>query len=112
MKNRYEGLLILNTKGNEESAREIVERLESELAKEGAAVEQVQKIGNRHFSYVAGHSDNGYYVNFIFTSEPSAVEKIRTKLKLNADIYRQYFARVYPGKPAKVRNKPVAAAAA
>jgi len=54
MKNRYEGLLILNVKGNEETAKEIIERLEGELKKAGADVEQVQKIGNRHFSYTAG----------------------------------------------------------
>ena len=111
MKNRYEGLLILNTKGNEESAREIVEKLEGEFTKEGAAVEQVQKIGNRHFTYVAGHSDNGYYVNFIFAGEPTVVEKLRSKFKLNADIYRQYFQRLHVAQNRKSRKSAAPAAA-
>ena len=101
MKNRYEGLLILNVKGNEESAREIVERLEGEFSKEGASVEQVQKIGNRHFTYVAGHSATGYYVNFIFGGEPAIIERLKSKFKLNADIYRQFYQNLPAASKAK-----------
>ena len=54
MKNRYEALLVLNTQGKEDNVKEIVERLESEFQKEGAEIEQVQKMDKRHFSYVAG----------------------------------------------------------
>ena len=41
MKNRYEGLLVLSVKGTEDSAKEIIERLEKDFTKEGAKVEQV-----------------------------------------------------------------------
>ena len=57
MKNRYEGLLVLNTKGTEDSAKEIIDRLEGEFKKEGAKIEQVQKMDKRPFSYAAGHLD-------------------------------------------------------
>ena len=66
MKTRYEGLLILNVKGNEESAKEIVEKLEGEFKKEGAEVEQVQKIGNRHFTQQDESAPTG---------DPSAAKK-------------------------------------
>ena len=94
MKNRYEGLLILNVKGNEETAKELVEKLEGEFKKEGAEIEQVQKIGNRHFTYVAGSADSGFYVNFIFHGEPKIVEKLQTRFRLNADIYRQHYQKL------------------
>ena len=42
MKNRYEGLFILNVKGSEDGAKEVIERLEADFKKEGVAVEQVQ----------------------------------------------------------------------
>jgi small subunit ribosomal protein S6 len=109
MKNRYEGLLVLNVKGNEESAREIVEKLEGEFKKEGADLEQVQKIGNRHFTYVAGHSDSGYYVNFIFQGEPTIIERLRSRFRLNSDIYRQYFQKLPVPRPQKVRKVKVKA---
>ena len=54
MKNRYEALLVLNTQGREDNVKEIVDRLESEFQKEGAEIEQVQKMEKRPFSYVAG----------------------------------------------------------
>ncbi len=94
MKNRYEGLLVLNTRENDENVREMIERLETEFQKEGADVEQVQKMEKRQFTYVAGPLDSGYFVNFIFHAEPAVLEKVRAKLKLDADVYRQHFQRL------------------
>ena len=50
MINRYEALLVLNTQGKDETVKEIVDRLESEFEKEGAKIEQVQKMDKRQFS--------------------------------------------------------------
>jgi ribosomal protein S6 len=94
MKNRYEGLLILNVKGNEDSAKEIIERLEGEFKKNGAELEQVQKIGSRHFSYAAGASDSGYYVNFVFHGAPTIIEKLKSQFRLDSDIYRQHYQKL------------------
>jgi small subunit ribosomal protein S6 len=94
MKNRYEGLLVLNTKGNEDGAKELIERLEGDFAKEGAKVEQVQRMERRNFSYVAGALDSGYYVNFIFEAEPATIEKLKAKFKLDSDVYRQHYQRL------------------
>ena len=99
MKNRYEGLLILNVKGNEEGAKEIIDRLEKDFTKEGARVEQVQKMDRRHFTYVAGPLDSGYYVNFIFEAAPATLDKLRAKLKLDEIVYRQSYLRL-PAKKA------------
>jgi small subunit ribosomal protein S6 len=95
MKYRYEGLIVLNLRGKEDSAQKIIERLEKELAAEGATVESVQKMDQRHFSYVAGKLDSGYYVNFVFSAEPAVLDRLKTKFKLDDDIYRQNYARLY-----------------
>ena len=79
MNRRYEALLVLNAQGKEDTVREIIERLESEFQKEGAQIEQVQKMDKRHFSYVAGALDSGYYVNFVFNADPALVAKLRTR---------------------------------
>ena len=89
MKNRYEVLLVLNTQGKEETAHDIVERLESEFKKEGAEVEQVQKMDKRQFSYVAGALDSGFYVNFVFHADPQLITKLRSKFELDPEVYRQ-----------------------
>jgi small subunit ribosomal protein S6 len=94
MKNKYEALLVLNTKGNEDGANKIIDRLEGEFKKEGAEIEQVQRLDRRHFAYVAGPLDSGYFVNFVFQSEPHLIDKIKTKFKLDADIYRAHYQKI------------------
>ncbi len=103
MKNRYEGLLVLNFKGNEDGAKEVIERLEGDFKKEGAKIEQVQKMDRRQFSYVAGELDGGYYVNFIFSAEPQTIAKLRTKFTLDETVYRQNYLKL----TAKPVEKPV-----
>lgn len=93
MKTRYEGLLVLNVKGNEESANEIVSRLESAIQKAGTEIEQIQRIGSRPFTYAAGELSTGYYVNFVFHSEPAVIAQLREKFKLDNDVYRQNYVK-------------------
>src|SRR5260370_13293539 len=88
-KNRhYEALLELNAQGKEDTVREIIERLESEVQKEGAQIEHVQKMDKRHFSYVDGPLDSGYYVNFVFNADQALITKRRAKFKLDPGEYR------------------------
>jgi ribosomal protein S6 len=96
MKHRYEGLLVLNQKGSEDTIKETIERLEGEFEKEGARIEAVQKMERRQFTYVAGPLDSGYYVNFIFEAEPGLLDKLRAKFKLDDDVYRQHFQKLRP----------------
>ena len=104
MNHRYEALLVLNTQGKEDTVREIIDRLESEFQKEGAQIEQVQKMDKRQFSYMAGPLDSGYYVNFIFSADPGLIEKLRVKFKLNPEVYRQTYQRL-PDKSEKPAKK-------
>jgi small subunit ribosomal protein S6 len=96
MKNRYEALLVLNTQGKEDTVKDIVDRLESEFQKEGADIEQVQKMDKRQFSYQAGELDAGYFVNFIFHADSQLITKLRSKFKLDPEIYRQHYQKLRP----------------
>lgn len=107
MKNRYEALLVLDTKGKEEGAKEIIERLEGEFKKEQAKVEQVQKMGTHHFSYAADKLDNGFYVNFIFEAEPTVIKKLKTRFDLDTDVFRHHYQKLAK-KKAKVAKKAAA----
>src|SRR3954466_9480172 len=94
MKNRYEALLVLNTQGREDTVKDIVDRLESEFQKEGAEIEQVQKMDKRPFSYVAGPLDSGFYVNFVFQADSQLITRLRSKFKLDPEVYRQHYQRL------------------
>jgi|SRR5919108_4202575 ribosomal protein S6 len=94
MNRHYEALLVLNTQAKEENMKEMIDRLESEFEKEGAHVEQVQKMDRRHFSYAAGPLDAGYYVNFILNADPDSIVRLRSKFRLDPDVYRQHYQRL------------------
>ena len=69
-------------KARKTTVKDIVDRLESEFQKEGAQVEQVQKMDKRQFSYVAGDLEAGFYVNFIFHADSQLITK--TSLQIQA----------------------------
>lgn len=94
MKNRYEGLFVLNIKGSEDTAKDVIDRIEGEFKKDGAKIEQVQKLARKQFSYVAGKLDGGYYVNFIFQAEPGVIEKLRTRFKLDEEVHLQHYQKL------------------
>jgi small subunit ribosomal protein S6 len=103
MKKRYEALIVLNTQGKEDTVKEIVDRLEGEFKREGAEIEQVQKMDKRQFSYVAGPLDAGFYVNFVFHADPQLITKLRSKFKLDPEVYRQHYQRLVQKKEKKER---------
>src|SRR5205823_13886279 len=109
MKNRYEALLVLNTQGKDDTIKEIVERLESEFQKEGAEIEQVQKMDKRQFSYVAGELEAGFYVNFVFHADPQLITKLREKFELDPEVYRQHYQRLQEKKEQHSKKKVAAA---
>ena len=102
MNNRYEALLVLNTQGKEDTVKDVVDRLEAEFQKEGAEIEQVQKMDKRQFSYVAGELDAGHFVNFVFHADSQLITKLRSKFKLDPEVYRQHYQKLRP----KTARKP------
>lgn len=105
MKNRYEGLLVLNVQGTEDTTKDIIERLEGEFKKEGAEIEQVQKMDKREFSYVAGPLESGYYVNFVFSAEPTVIDQLRARFKLDGEVYRQHYQKLPSKKVARSKQE-------
>jgi ribosomal protein S6 len=43
---------------------------------------------------VAGPLDSGFYVNFVFHAEPQLITKLRSKFKLDPEVYRQNYQRL------------------
>ena len=94
MKRKYEGIIVLNTKGREESVESMINTVGQQMATEGAEVENVEQMGRRKFAYNARHLEAGYYVNYKFQAEPEAITRIQTRLKLNNDVFLQHFERL------------------
>ncbi len=73
----------------------IVDRLESEFQKEGAEIEQVQKMDKAPVCLTWQVTlDAGFYVNFVFHADPQLITKLRSKFKLDPEVYRQHYQRL------------------
>jgi len=96
--------MAIESRGQEDSVKEIIERLEAEFVKEGAQIEQVQKMDKRPLAYSPRHIDSAYYANFIFEAEPSLITKLQNKFKLDPIVFLQHYQRL-PGKIAAHQHK-------
>jgi len=94
MSRKYEGLIVLDTKGMEGSVDELVSSVAKELEDEGAKLDEVQQLGRRKFAYSPGKIDAGHYVNYIFEAEADAIARIDARLKLNNKVHLQHFQRL------------------
>lgn len=94
MKRNYEGVIVLNTKGKDESVGTMVSTVNKELEGFGAELNEVEQLGRKEFVHNARHLEGGFYVNYKFSAEPSAISEIRAKLKLNGDVFLQHYQRV------------------
>lgn len=88
---KYEAMIVLDTKGKEESVEQLVTSVTKELEKAGAKLEQIDNLGKRKFPFNPRHVEAGYFVNIQFQAEPAALDAARAKLKLNDNIYQQYY---------------------
>jgi small subunit ribosomal protein S6 len=100
---RYEGLFILNNAvtQKEDGVKEVIDKITAEINHTGGKVETVQKMDKRPFVRVANKRNTaGFYVNFIFSAEPSALGPLRSRFVLNEDVFRVLFTAAPPPKEA------------
>ena len=89
---RYEGLFILNTAGKEEGVKDVIDHLSADITAAGGRVETIQKMDKRQFARTADRKfQGGFYVNYIFEIDPVALPGLRSKFRLNGDVFRVVF---------------------
>ena len=93
MSRSYEATIVLDTKGKEEGVDTLVSQVTRAFEENGAKLQQVDNLGKKKFPYNPRHVDSGYFVTLFFAAEPTALDKIQAKLKLNENVYQQYFQR-------------------
>jgi len=89
---RYEGLFILETAGKEESIKDAIDKISSEITSAGGKVETVQKMDKKSYARVADKKHSaGFYVNVIFESDPKAITQLKSRFALNTEVFRAMF---------------------
>lgn len=94
MNRKYQSLIVLNTKGNEDSVDELVGAVAKEMEEEGAKLDEIKQLGRRKFAYNARHLEAGHYVNYFFEADSQQVQNIQGKLKLNGLVHLQHYQRL------------------
>jgi len=83
----------MNTAGKEESLKDAIDKLSTEITAAGGKVETVQKMDKKAFSRVADKKHSaGFYVNVIFEVQPAAISTLRSKFGLSEDVFRVLFS--------------------
>lgn len=95
-KRRYEVLLVLNTKGKEESANDLVDAIEKQIKGEKVEVEQIQRLEKRAFAYPSQKQTSGFYVNYIVHATPEQIGTLQAKWKLDPVIHLQHYQKLKP----------------
>ncbi len=93
MKRKYEAMIVLDMKGKEESVEQLVSGIGREMEKSGAKLEQIDHLGKRKFPFNPRHVESGYFVNFQIEADNAALDSVRGKLRLNENVYQQYYQR-------------------
>lgn len=69
----------------------MIEKLEKDIQKAGGKPVKVERMDKRPFARVAHKLESGYYVNIVFEMAPGSLPGLRSKLKLDADVFRSMF---------------------
>ena len=75
---KYELMLVLNTKQDEDKIKELVEKFKA-LIEKHATLKNVDEWGKRKLAYLINKESEGYYVLFDFESEaefPAELDRI------------------------------------
>lgn len=94
MKRKYEGLIVLNTKGKEDTVDALVSKLGRDFELEGITLEQIDHLGKKTFPYGSKKQTEGYYVSYHLQADPTSLAAAKAKLKLNSDVHQQHYQRL------------------
>lgn len=94
MKRKYEGLIVLNTRGKDDTVDAIVSKIGRDMELEGATLEQIDHLGKKRFPYGSKKLVDGYFVNYQIHAEPAVLDKVKSKLRLHPDVHQQHFQRL------------------
>jgi small subunit ribosomal protein S6 len=93
MKRKYEGLIVLDTRGKDETVDNIVSKIGREMELDGAKLDQIDHLGKKTFPYGSKKLNDGYFVSYQIQAEPATLEKVKARLRLNPDVHQQNFLR-------------------
>lgn len=107
----YEGLFILETAGQEDASKELLDKIQKEIEAVGGRVDSVQKLGLRTFARGTEKRSAGFYVNYLFRAPANAIAELDAKFHLDPEIFRWQFLATKPAADKLTRKRKKGGAA-
>lgn len=84
----YELVLIITPELDEEATNELIERVKNTIESTEGKVLKVDAWGSKRLAYPIRRHTDGYYVLYIFESQPDAISQLNNSLRLIESILR------------------------
>ena len=94
MKRKYEALIVLDTKGKDETIEALTSKIGKEIEDAGARLDQIDQLGKRKFAYNAQKLEAGFYVNYQFEAEPEVIEQLQSSFRHHEDVHLQHYQKL------------------
>ncbi len=91
--NKYESMIIINPAVDEEKVNELSTRFTDMINKDGN-VEKVDNLGKRKLAYPVKKNEDGIYVVFYFTANPSLIAELERIYRITDDVIKFMTIRV------------------
>lgn len=84
---KYELMLVLNTKQDEDKIKELIEKFKTLIETEGT-VSEINTWGKRKLAYEINDETEGYYVLYTFEAKPELPKELERVLKITDGVLR------------------------
>ena len=88
---RYDLLYILPALTEDAPTAQTKQKISELLLSNNVTIIREEDQGKRRLAYTVKRIRHGYYMDVVFETDPSVVEKIRASLSLNTDIFVSKF---------------------
>ena len=85
--NKYESVIIINPAVEEERIKELTTKFTDMINKDGK-VEKADNLGKKKLAYPVKKNQEGYYVVFYFTANPSIIAELERNYRITDDVIK------------------------
>jgi small subunit ribosomal protein S6 len=86
--NRYELMLIVNPNTDEDRQKEIVDRLRTNVEKDGGTIAGTDEWGKKKMAYDIKKESEGVYTIVTFTATPETLSEVERVLSITDEVLR------------------------
>ena len=85
--NKYESVIIINPAVEEERIKELTTKFTDMINKDGK-VKKADNLGKKKLAYPVKKNQEGYYVVFYFTANPSIIAELERNYRITDDVIK------------------------